>query len=158
MRTDIERRPVNTFRKPAAVAVAALALAVLPAGAQAHDGNHPFTNCTEAYENGHANIPEGDAHYKPALDRDRDGVGCDQPPADFVPAEDGKDGADDGADTGSDDAAEGTAGSSDGGAKDTELAETGGDSTTGYLAGGAAAVLLAGGGLVVLARRRRATR
>lgn len=34
---------MNLIRKPAAVAVAALALAALPtAAAQAHDGAHPF--------------------------------------------------------------------------------------------------------------------
>ncbi|MFE6283595.1 LAETG motif-containing sortase-dependent surface protein [Streptomyces sp. NPDC057877] len=124
---------MKSFRKPMAVAVAGLALAVLPATAVAHDGSHPFSNCTEAYENGHANIPETDEHYGKHLDRDEDGIGCDQPPADFVPA-------------GDDDAA---------GQEGTDLAETGGDSTTLYLAGGGAAVLLAGGGVLYLTARRR---
>src|SRR5688500_15006639 len=79
---------MNRFRRPAAVAVAALALAALPATAVAHDGNHPFKNCTEAYENGYKNILEGDEHYGDHLDRDKDGIGCDKPPAGFVPAED----------------------------------------------------------------------
>src|SRR5690606_29491595 len=77
--------PVNVFRKPAAVAVAAVALAVVPATAAAHDGTHPFKTCSEAYAAGYANIPKGDDHYGKHLDRDSDGIGCDQPPADFVP-------------------------------------------------------------------------
>ncbi|MFC9912181.1 LAETG motif-containing sortase-dependent surface protein [Streptomyces sp. NPDC059862] len=137
---------MNVFRKPAAVAVAALALAALPATAEAHDGSHPFKNCTEAYENGYAGIPEGDEHYGDHLDRDGDGVGCDQPPADFVPADDEATDSGEGA-------------SSDAGAQeDTDLAETGGSSATPYLAGGGAAVLLAGGGVLFVARRRRDAR
>ncbi|GHH25222.1 SCO1860 family LAETG-anchored protein [Streptomyces rubradiris] len=38
---------------------------------------------------------------------------------------------------------------------ETSLAETGGDSTTPYIAGGALALLLAGGGALTLARRRK---
>ncbi|WP_308298947.1 LAETG motif-containing sortase-dependent surface protein [Streptomyces sp. GESEQ-35] len=136
---------MNLFRKPAAVAVAALALAALPATAEAHDGSHPFENCTEAYENGYANIPQGDEHYGDHLDRDRDGIGCDNPPADFVPAED------EGADS-----AEDAAGQEN--TEDTDLAATGGNGATPYLAGGGAAVLLAGGGLLVAVRRNRAAR
>ncbi|MFE9643948.1 LAETG motif-containing sortase-dependent surface protein [Streptomyces sp. NPDC006365] len=145
---------MNLFRRPAAVAVAALALAALPATAEAHDGNHPFKNCTEAYENGYSNILEGNEHYGDHLDRDKDGVGCDQPPADFVPAEDTNTGDEDesaGADesNGTDDTA---------GDQGTDLAETGGSSATPYLAGGGAAVLLAGGGVLLAARKRRTTR
>ncbi|MEV1077507.1 LAETG motif-containing sortase-dependent surface protein [Streptomyces sp. NPDC050211] len=133
---------MKLFRRPAAVAVAALALAALPVTAEAHDGNHPFENCSEAYENGYSNIKEGDEHYGEHLDRDQDGIGCDNPPAGFVPAEDeGTDSTD-----GADDAA---------GQDDTDLAATGGNSATPYLAGGGAAVLLAGGGLLVVVRRRR---
>ncbi|AVH58864.1 MULTISPECIES: excalibur calcium-binding domain-containing protein [Streptomyces] len=133
---------MNLLRKPAAVAVAALALAVLPATAEAHDGSHPFENCTEAYENGYANIKEGDEHYGDHLDRDRDGIGCDNPPADFTPAEDeGTDSAEDAA-----------------GQEDADLAATGGNGATPYLAGGGVAVLLAGGGLLAAVRRRRAAR
>ncbi|WP_409472231.1 excalibur calcium-binding domain-containing protein [Streptomyces sp. HC307] len=135
-----------SFRKPAAVAVAALALAALPATAEAHDSSHPFKNCTEAYENGYANILEGDEHYGDHLDRDGDGVGCDRPPADFAPAED--DGTDDGQGASSD----------AGGQEDTDLAETGGSSATPYIAGGGAAVLFAGGGVLFVARRRRDAR
>ncbi|WP_328440760.1 excalibur calcium-binding domain-containing protein [Streptomyces sp. NBC_00444] len=133
---------MKSFRKPAAVAVVALALAALPVTAEAHDGNHPFENCSEAYENGYSNIKEGDEHYGEHLDRDQDGIGCDNPPAGFVPAEDeGTDGAEDTA-----------------GQEDTDLAETGGNSATPYIAGGGAAVLLAGGGLLVVVRRRREVR
>lgn len=51
----------------------------------AHDGSHPFENCTEAYDNGYRDIPKGDEHYGKHLDRDNDGVGCDQPPDDRRP-------------------------------------------------------------------------
>ncbi|MEV0937482.1 LAETG motif-containing sortase-dependent surface protein [Streptomyces phaeochromogenes] len=139
---------MKLLRKPAAVAVAALALTALSATtAQAHDGNHPFKNCTEAYENGYDNIARGDKHYDNDLDRDQDGIGCDQPPSDFVPAEDqGKD------DNGTEDTA------SDTGEKNTDLAETGGSGATAYIAGGGAAVLLAGGGVLFTVRRRRDAR
>ena len=139
---------MKLLRKPAAVAVAALALTALSATtAQAHDGNHPFKNCTEAYENGYDNIARGDEHYDDDLDRDQDGIGCDQPPSDFVPAEDqGK----------NDESTENTA--SDTGEKNTDLAETGGSGATAYIAGGGAAVLLAGGGVLFTVRRRRDAR
>ena len=136
---------MKLLRKPAAVAVAALALTALSATtAQAHDGNHPFKNCTEAYENGYDNIARGDEHYDDDLDRDQDGIGCDQPPSDFVPAEDQA--------TDSENTA------SDTGQKDTDLAETGGSGATAYIAGGGAAVLLAGGGVLFTVRRRRDAR
>ncbi|WP_055616022.1 LPXTG cell wall anchor domain-containing protein [Streptomyces phaeochromogenes] len=139
---------MKLLRKPAAVAVAALALTALSATtAQAHDGNHPFKNCTEAYENGYSSIARGDEHYDDDLDRDQDGIGCDQPPSDFVPAEDqGKD------DNGTEDTA------SDTGEKNTDLAETGGSGATAYIAGGGAAVLLAGGGVLFTVRRRANSR
>ncbi|MDT9698054.1 excalibur calcium-binding domain-containing protein [Streptomyces sp. P17] len=130
---------MNLFRTSTALALAALSLAVVPGTAQAHEGDHPFANCTEAYDNGYANIAEGDEHYGGHLDRDKDGIGCDQPPADFEPAEDT---ADDATDDTTD---------------DTDLAATGGNSTTPYLAGGGAVVLLAGGGLLIAVRRRRTT-
>ncbi|NNN35087.1 excalibur calcium-binding domain-containing protein [Streptomyces sp. S3(2020)] len=127
---------MNLLRKPGAIAVAALALAVLPSAAEAHDGDHPFANCTEAYENGYANIPEGDEHYGTHLDRDGDGIGCDSPPADFTPAKDQE----------ADAAAP----------KDTDLAETGGDDTTPYFAAAGMSVMLAGAGVLVVVNRRRA--
>ncbi|MFA3873999.1 LAETG motif-containing sortase-dependent surface protein [Streptomyces sp. MMCC 100] len=153
---------MKLLRKPAAVTVAALALAALPAAAaQAHDGTHPFKNCSEAYENGYSNIKKGDAHYGERLDRDKDGVGCDKPPADFVPASD-KD-TDDAAGTGSgEDSGSGTDSGSEAGGGDeaagqqgTDLAETGGDDSTPYIAAGGAVVVLAGGGLLLAVRRRR---
>ncbi|MBV1937102.1 excalibur calcium-binding domain-containing protein [Streptomyces sp. BV286] len=133
---------MNLIRKPAAVALAALALAVLPATAEAHDGEGAFKNCTEAYEAGHANIARGDKHYGDHLDRDQDGVGCDKPPAGFVAAQD--EGADDTDDSSSAPAEQ----------QGKDLAETGGSAVTPYLAGGGAVVLLAGGGVLLAARRR----
>lgn len=124
---------LNLFRTSVAVGVTALALGAVPVTAVAHDGSHPFSNCTEAYDNGHANIPEGDEHYGKHLDRDGDGIGCDQPPSGFQPAGDDNAAAREG----------------------TDLAETGGDSTTLYLAGGGAAVLLTGGAVLYMATRRR---
>ncbi|WP_405520807.1 hypothetical protein [Streptomyces canus] len=44
------------LREPGALVVAAPALAVLPGTASAHDGDHPFENCTAAYTAGQANI------------------------------------------------------------------------------------------------------
>ncbi|MFH8694897.1 MULTISPECIES: excalibur calcium-binding domain-containing protein [Streptomyces] len=136
---------MNLLRKPGAIVVAALALAALPSTAAAHDGAHPFENCAEAYANGYSDIPASDEHYGSHLDRDGDGLGCDNPPADFVPVGEGP--AEEG--TASDE----TAGEEQNG---TDLAATGGDDTTPYLAAGGAA-LLAGGG-VLLALRRRASR
>lgn len=151
---------MKLLRKPAAVTVAALALAALPAAAaQAHDGAHPFKNCSEAYENGYSNIKEGDEHYGEHLDRDKDGVGCDKPPAGFVPADDKDTGAKDTGAEDTDDAAGAGSGESGGseaaGQQGTDLAETGGDDSTPYLAAGGAVVVLAGGGLLLAARRRR---
>ncbi|WP_225636888.1 excalibur calcium-binding domain-containing protein [Streptomyces solaniscabiei] len=148
---------MNLLRKPAAVAVAALALAALPAVAEAHDGTHPFKNCTEAYDAGYSDIEKGDEHYGAHLDRDKDGVGCDKPPADFVPADDkGTDaGKDTGADTGAGKADDRAGDDQAAGKQGTDLAETGGDDNTPYLAAGGAAVVLAGGGLLLAARRRR---
>ncbi|PAZ09671.1 hypothetical protein CLM62_45150 [Streptomyces sp. SA15] len=143
---------VHLFRKSATAAVAALTLAALPATAEAHDGNHPFENCTEAYENGYSNIAEGDEHYGDHLDRDGDGIGCDNPPAGFVPAEDENDSAGGVEDT------ESQASETSGRQDDTDLAATGGDDTTPYVAAGGTAVLLAGGGLLLAARRRRTSR
>lgn len=42
-----------------------------------------FANCTEAYAAGVANIKVGNPAYALKLDRDHDGVGCEQPPAGF---------------------------------------------------------------------------
>jgi LPXTG-motif cell wall-anchored protein len=146
---------MNPIRTSAAAALAALARAAVPATAGAHDGDHPFKNCTEAYDNGYASIPEGDDHYGEHLDRDGDGIGCDRPPAGFEPAGDG----DTGAGTGTDDGAGDTVGDSGTGEQGgTDLAETGGGDATPYIAAGGAVVLLAGGGVLLAARRRRDAR
>lgn len=150
---------MNLLRKPAAVAVAALALAALPAAAQAHDGSHPFKNCTEAYDNGYSNIKKGDRHYGEHLDRDKDGVGCDRPPAGFEPADDSGDSGDSGEKATDDDAGTGSGKDSGGdraaGQQGTDLAETGGDDSTPYIAAGGAIVVLAGGGLLLAVGKRR---
>ncbi|GGX25575.1 hypothetical protein GCM10010297_53500 [Streptomyces malachitofuscus] len=140
---------MNPFRTSAAAILAALALAAVPATAVAHDGNHPFKNCTDAYENGYSNITKGDDHYGEHLDRDKDGVGCDRPPAGFTPHEET------GADTGEE--AEKSGGEEQGGGG-TDLAETGGSDSTPYIAAGGAAVVLLGGGLMIAARKRRENR
>ncbi|MFJ5918110.1 LAETG motif-containing sortase-dependent surface protein [Streptomyces ardesiacus] len=152
---------MKLLRKPAAATVAALALAALPAAAaQAHDGTHPFKNCTEAYDAGYSNIPEGDEHYGAHLDRDKDGVGCDKPPAGFVPVGDRDTDDATGAGSGKDSGAGQSGGEESGGTEaagqqGTDLAETGGDDNTPYIAAGGAVVVLAGGGLMLAARRRR---
>ncbi|MFD5845370.1 excalibur calcium-binding domain-containing protein [Streptomyces chartreusis] len=137
---------MKLLRKPGAIVVAALALAALPSTAAAHDGAHPFENCAEAYANGYSDIPASDEHYGSHLDRDGDGLGCDNPPADFVPVGEGP--AEEGA------AEEGTASGEE--RSGTDLAATGGDDSTPYLAAGGAALLAGGGVLLVL--RRRASR
>ncbi|MGY3201553.1 LAETG motif-containing sortase-dependent surface protein [Streptomyces sp. TE5632] len=146
---------MNLSYKSAAVTVAALALATLPlTTAAAHEGSHPFKNCTEAYDAGYQNIQRGDEHYGKHLDRDNDGVGCDDAPADFVPVGDGDSGSDDGATgTGSDSGEKGTTEKGGG----TDLAETGGNSATPYIAAGGATVVLAGGAVLLASRRRRST-
>lgn len=138
---------MNPFRTSAAAVLAALALAAVPATAVAHDGNHPFKNCTDAYDNGYSNIAKGDDHYGKHLDRDNDGIGCDQPPADFVPHEEETD-------TGSDSTGSDTGGKERSGTG-TDLAETGGSDATPYIAAGGAAVVLLGGGVMIAARKRR---
>lgn len=130
----------------AAVAAAALGMALTPPTALAHSGGHPFENCPAAYEAGYSNIPKGDKHYGKHLDRDGDGVGCDQPPSDFVPVDDREKGDKGSGGSGTDKPAEG-----DGG----ELAETGGDSTTPYLAAGGGLALVAGATALAVSHRRR---
>ncbi|MEV5934687.1 LAETG motif-containing sortase-dependent surface protein [Streptomyces sp. NPDC052079] len=131
---------MNPFRTSAAAILTALALAAVPATAVAHDGNHPFKNCTDAYDNGYSNITKGDDHYGKHLDRDNDGIGCDQPPADFKPHEE---------------TAPDTAKDPKTTADATDLAETGGNNTTPYIAAGGAAVILLGGALIITTRKRR---
>lgn len=57
---------------------AALGLSLF-AAAPATAVEAPFENCTAAYEAGYSNIPSTDARYQPKLDRDGDGIGCDNP-------------------------------------------------------------------------------
>ncbi|MFJ3286836.1 LAETG motif-containing sortase-dependent surface protein [Streptomyces sp. NPDC086669] len=159
---------MNPFRTPGAL-VAALALAALPATAVAHDGNHPFTNCSEAYASGYSDIPRGDRHYGSHLDRDGDGLGCDSPPAGFVPADDKKPDdkksddkkSDDkkSDDTASDDTQSGVGAAADDGGRDgTDLAETGGSDSTPYIAAGGLVAVLAGGTVMLAVQRRRTNR
>lgn len=42
-----------------------------------------FDNCTQAYAAGRSNIPKSDPMYGKHLDRDNDGIGCDNPPPGF---------------------------------------------------------------------------
>ncbi|WP_030858362.1 LAETG motif-containing sortase-dependent surface protein [Streptomyces sp. NRRL S-37] len=140
---------MHPFRTSAAAVLAALALAAVPATAEAHGGNTPFENCTEAYENGHADIPETSAHYGEHLDRDGDGIGCDKPPADFKPYQETA------SDTGNTKNTENTGSDSKEQGGGTDLAETGGSNATPYIAAGGAAVVLLGGGVMIAARRRR---
>ncbi|MDI9885887.1 excalibur calcium-binding domain-containing protein [Streptomyces sp. HNM0645] len=140
---------MTPLHKATAVAISALALAALPTVAMA---DQPFKNCTEAYSQGYANIPKDHPRYGPHLDRDKDGIGCDKPPADFTPATEGESGQAE-AESGQAEA-EKTA-SDTSGTDETSLAETGGTSTTPWIAAGGAAVVLAGGGLVAFNRKRR---
>lgn len=142
---------MNPLRTPGAL-VAALALAALPATAAAHDGNHPFENCSEAYASGYSGIPEGDRHYGSHLDRDGDGIGCDSPPAGFVPADDKDDENEE--EAGGKDSDAGAEGAADG----TDLAETGGSDSTPYIAAGGLVAVLAGGTVMLAVQRRRANR
>ncbi|MFZ4154132.1 excalibur calcium-binding domain-containing protein [Streptomyces pseudogriseolus] len=121
----------------------ALTLAALPATASAHDGNHPFKTCAEAYDNGYAKISSGDDHYGPALDPDGDGVACDEPPAGFIPRDDTEV---DGATTPVADTT--PAATSDASGSDDDL--------TTYVVIGVSAVVLVGGAVLVVSRRRAA--
>jgi hypothetical protein len=38
-----------------------------------------YKNCAEAHADGRWNIPEGDPAYRPALDKDHNGVACESP-------------------------------------------------------------------------------
>jgi LPXTG-motif cell wall-anchored protein len=91
-----------------------------------------FDNCTEAYAAGRANIPQGDPAYSKKLDRDNDGIACDNPPAGFKPAQQTQTGTQVGG--------------------PTELPKTGPGAELG-VAGGA--LLLVGIAAALLVRRRR---
>ncbi|GFH36608.1 excalibur calcium-binding domain-containing protein [Streptomyces pacificus] len=140
---------MTPLHKTTAIAISALALAALPTVAIA---DQPFKNCTEAYSQGYANIPKSDPRYGEHLDRDKDGIGCDKPPADFTPATKTDSGQTEAENTENTENTETTTSDTD----KTALAETGGNNTTPWIAAGGAAVVLAGGGLVALNRKRRA--
>lgn len=150
---------MTLLRLPGAAAGAVLALAVLPAAAQAHDGAHPYANCSQAYAHGDSHIPQDDPHFGPHLDRDGDGVGCDRPPAGFVPRSAKGSGQGAGTDTGTG-ADSGGGSARDGGsaAQGADLAETGAGDGTPWIAAGGMSVLLAGTAVTVFLNRRRGTR
>lgn len=134
------------------LAVAALAAAPvlgIAAPAVAHDGTHPFKNCTAAAAAGHSNIPAGDKHYGTHLDRDGDGYGCDKH---GTLANDGRAGTGSYAKAGEKETTVEADAPEDG--KGPDLAETGGHAATPYIAG-AAAVLLGGGAALALRRKRQ---
>ncbi len=134
--------------RPARTAVVASLVAplLLAAPAYAHGGHTPFANCGEAYANGHASIPASSPHYRPALDRDGDGIGCDNPPAGFVPA------SEESAPAGAKPSASPSVSVSPAPSEESGLAETGGSSATPYVVAGAAVLLI--GGVLLLLRRR----
>jgi len=119
-----------------------------------------YENCDEVRAAGKAPILRGQPGYRPGLDRDGDGVGCE------VAGPGGGD--DDGTGGGADDSADDSTGGSTGGSADDSaddsasgdgdvLASTGvGGSALPWLVGGGALLLAAGGGLFLVARRRDA--
>ncbi|MER7741078.1 excalibur calcium-binding domain-containing protein [Streptomyces sp. NPDC096538] len=124
-------------------ALAALTLAALPVTASAHDGDHPFKSCAQAYDNGYSGLGSGDDHYGPELDPDGDGIACDEPPAGFIP----RDHTEVGGDTTP--VAETTTA-----ARSDDLADEDSGLTT-YVTTGVAAVVLAGGIVLIASRMRR---
>lgn len=94
-----------------------------------------FDNCAEAYDAGRSHIPSSDPDYAPKLDRDKDGIACDDPPPDFQAAP--KPGAT---------STQATVGTQD------ELPKTGPAAELGIVGGG---VLLLGLAAALIARRRR---
>ncbi|MDM2692254.1 excalibur calcium-binding domain-containing protein [Mycobacteroides abscessus] len=49
-----------------------LTLLCVPAG----NADPPYGSCKEAHADGAYNIKKGDPGYRPALDRDHDGIAC----------------------------------------------------------------------------------
>lgn len=45
----------------------------------------PYPNCDAAAADGVYNIPQGDPRYAPGLDRDKDGIACENPESDPSP-------------------------------------------------------------------------
>lgn len=146
--------------RPLVLTVVTAAAFLLPAAtASAHDGNHPFKNCPEAYAHGYSHIPQGDEHYGDHLDgHDNNGWGCEGKTL----ANDGKAGTGHYAKTSPSPTPTSTATPSrtpsptetvTASSGEEDLAETGGTSATPYIAAGG--LLLAGAGGVLFARRRR---
>lgn len=134
---------IKTIAASAALTIASALMITTPAAAT--DG--PFKNCTEAREAGHSNIPQGSEYYASKLDRDGDGYGCDKH---GTLANDGKEKT--GVYAESDEPEVETTETSD-----TDLAETGGDSNTPYIAAAGGVLLLGGAGAVLISRRRKST-
>ncbi|MBN7548424.1 excalibur calcium-binding domain-containing protein [Mycobacteroides abscessus subsp. abscessus] len=59
-------------RTSAAVISMVLTLLCVPAG----NADPPYGSCKEAHADGAYNIKKGDPGYRPALDRDHDGIAC----------------------------------------------------------------------------------
>lgn len=74
------------FVRPLAASAVLVTAVATGSPAQAAQGH--FSSCAQAYEAGYANIPAGHPYYSPNLDRDKDGIACDNPPKDFVPRPD----------------------------------------------------------------------
>jgi len=68
----------NPFAPPAPPAPAPPQSAPAPAPRPAPSGG--FANCTEAWNAGAAPVHRGDPGYAPRLDRDNNGVGCEEDP------------------------------------------------------------------------------
>ena len=124
------------MRLAAPFLTAALVLSPLALVSPAHAS--PYQNCAEAYAAGHSNIPKSSPLYADYLDRDKDGVACDDEPAGFVQQPTP--------------VATPTADASPTSVEE-DLAETGGSDATPYIVG--ASVLFLGGGTVLALRRRR---
>jgi hypothetical protein len=62
----------------AAIGGALLSGSLLGAGAAQADPY--YKNCAEAWAAGVAPLHKGDPGYRPGLDRDGDGIACEQPP------------------------------------------------------------------------------
>jgi hypothetical protein len=57
-------------------AVAASGIAGATLAAPVANAGGPYANCKQAHADGRYNIPKGDPDYRPALDRDNDGIAC----------------------------------------------------------------------------------
>jgi LPXTG-motif cell wall-anchored protein len=98
-----------------------------------------YPNCDAAYAAGYSNIPKSSPNYSAKLDRDKDGIACDNPPAGFVARKE--------TETSTGTKVENGAGTGD------RLPQTGPGEVTAI-----GAIVLAMGAVVVMAFRRRRTR